>query len=200
MASRLDPANTNGGMVNTVSLVEAFDPSGSERARSSRVAILDLLHNHPRPLDRRSFDPGHITASAVVLSHDRGSIMLVHHRRLDRWLQPGGHVEPGDNNVIETARREVREETGLELDTSSNVSLVGADVHAIPASGEEPRHLHHDLTFGFTASVDAAEPCGSERAIWCAIDQLDSYGVDEPLRASLERTLSPSPSSPPDLL
>jgi len=183
--------------VNTIVLVESFDPLGSERAQRSRAAILDLLNNHSTPIDRRSYDPGHITASAVVLSPDRTRLLLVYHRGLDRWLQPGGHVEAGDKDVIETARREVLEEAGIELDKSSKAVLVGLDVHEIPAAGAELLHLHHDLTFGFTArEEDMAEPSGSERAVWCAIDQLDTYGVDEPLRASLDRALSPSPSSP----
>jgi len=193
-----------GRVVSTISLVEALDPSGSERTRRSRAAILDLLHNHPRLFDRRSYDPGHITASAVVLSPDRARLLLVYHRRLARWLQPGGHVEPDDSDVIETARREVLEETGIMLDEADDANLVGLDVHEIPAAGAEPFHLHHDLTFGFTArEEDMTEPCGSERAVWCAFDRLDGYDVDEPLRASLCRALSPSPSSPsspPNLL
>ena len=190
--------------MNSIKAVEAFKPWGSERARRSRAAILDLLDNHPSPFDRRSYDPGHITASAVVLSPDRTRLALVYHRRLNRWLQPGGHVEPDDSDVLETARREVLEETGIVVDESDDVNLVGLDVHEIPAAGAEPFHLHHDLTFAFTArEEDGTEPCGSERAIWCAIDRLDGYDVDEPLRASLCRALSPSPSSPsspPNLL
>ena len=175
-------------MVSVISLVDAFDPSGIDRAGEGRVAILDLLNNHPRPFDSRSFDPGHVTASAVVLSRDRSQLLLVYHRRLGRWLQPGGHVEPEDRNIIETARREVLEETGITLDESDSANLVGLDVHQIPAAGTEPFHLHHDLSFGFTTRT--VEPCGSERAIWCAIDELDSYVVDEPLRSSLVKALT----------
>jgi 8-oxo-dGTP pyrophosphatase MutT (NUDIX family) len=176
--------------VNIVTLVENFQTAASERAERSRTTILDLLSNHPAPFDHRSYDPGHITASAVLLSADHSRLLLVYHRRLGRWLRPGGHVEPADCDIRETARREVLEETGIELAKTDAVDLVGLDVHEIPATGSEPRHLHHDLTFCFTTRPDETQLRGSEQAVWCRIDQLDGYRIDEPLQASLLRALS----------
>ena len=94
-------------------IVDAFDPAGNPRATWSRARLLSLLREHPRPLERTSYDPGHVTASGLVLSPDGSSVLLVLHRRLGRWLQPGGHLEPGDPDIAAAARREVREETGL---------------------------------------------------------------------------------------
>ena len=76
------------------------------------IAAQELLGYPGDPFSRRRFDPGHFTASAFVLSPDGGSIVMIRHRRLDRWLQPGGHVEAHDRDVKEAARREAIEEAG----------------------------------------------------------------------------------------
>ncbi|HEX5133962.1 MAG TPA: NUDIX domain-containing protein, partial [Thermoanaerobaculia bacterium] len=62
---------------------------------------------------RRSDSEGHVTASAVVAKPTGHEFLLVFHRKLDRWLQPGGHVEEQDATVFDTAVREAREETGI---------------------------------------------------------------------------------------
>ena len=67
------------------------------------------------PFSREQFNPGHITCTGLVLHPERDAILLVHHHRLKRWLLPGGHVEPQDVEIWDTARREVEEETGAVL-------------------------------------------------------------------------------------
>ena len=177
-------------ILTTISLVDGFDSAGNERAEAGRAAILDLLHNHPAPFDPSSYEPGHITASAVVLSSNNEQLLLVYHQRLARWLQPGGHVEPGDRDVIETARRELSEETGVKLDTAVPTRLVGIDVHEIPATESEPLHLHHDLTFAFTVDEpESVHQRGTELALWFQVDQLDSCCLDDPLRRSLRKAM-----------
>ena len=63
----------------------------------------------PRPADRDRFEPGHFTASGFVISPNRKALLLIHHRRLDRWLQPGGHIDSEDASPIAAAIREVAE-------------------------------------------------------------------------------------------
>jgi 8-oxo-dGTP pyrophosphatase MutT (NUDIX family) len=178
-------------VASTLTLVDGFDPAGNRAAAVAKDAVLDLLRSHPAPFDPSSHNPGHITASAAVVSSKKERLLLVYHRRLSRWLQPGGHVEPGDSDIIETARREVLEETGLDLGGAAAARLVGMSVHEIPATEGEPAHLHHDLTFGFAIDPqNAARQRGTELTVWCPVDRLDTYGVDEPLRLSLERALA----------
>lgn len=93
---------------------------------------------------------GHVTGSAWVLSPDRRQVLLVRHRKLGRWLQPGGHAD-GDPDVLAVALREAQEETGLErlglLPGALGGLPLDVDVHAIPARPGEPAHLHHDVRF-----------------------------------------------------
>ncbi len=186
-ASRLELVST------TLSLVASFDPRGDQRSAESRTRTMQLLLDTADPFSRDSFDPGHMTASAVVLSPDRTRMVLVYHVSLARWLQPGGHVEPCDDDLVFAARREVEEETNLSLAGVVDAPLVGVDVHEIPAVNGEPPHLHHDLAFVLVLKTDqSVEPGHDQQAAWCPIDRLDSYGVDSPLRTSLTRALHDS--------
>lgn len=99
----------------------------------------------------RTCVPGHVTASAFVLDATRTQFLLTHHRKLDRWLQVGGHVD-GEADAHLAALREAREESGMAAftivpaDADLGVPL-DVDVHPIPARGSEPRHDHHDLRY-----------------------------------------------------
>src|SRR4029453_15241807 len=80
---------------------------------------------------------GHLTGSAITVSADGAHVLLLHHRKLDRWLQPGGHGDPGETTGEEGALREALEESGIEgltLHPRAPRPLDG-DVHDIPARG-----------------------------------------------------------------
>lgn len=99
----------------------------------------------------RSCAPGHITASAWIVSADGGQALLTHHRKLGRWLQLGGHVD-GETRVELAALREAEEESGLApfvLVPWAGDTLVplDLDVHPIPARASEPGHDHWDVRF-----------------------------------------------------
>ena len=164
-------------MLNTAavtSLVESFADPQDGAAMKSVELILNLLAWSPEPFSRHQFTPGHITCSGLVLASDGRRILLVHHRRLGRWLLPGGHVEPGDDTAEETARREVVEETGALLLPAA--TLIGADVHGIPAKGQEPYHLHHDLLFCFRAAPGELRVSEESHAVeWCAPSDFEGY-------------------------
>lgn len=131
------------------------------------------------PTNRDRFDPGHFTASGFVVSPDESALLLIHHRRLDRWLQPGGHIDPEDVSPIAAAAREVLEETGI---TTAPIlpDLIDLDIHPIPPRSSEPAHEHFDLRFAFRAldaDVIAAEEVHD--AVWVPWSQMESYAVDD---------------------
>jgi 8-oxo-dGTP pyrophosphatase MutT (NUDIX family) len=108
------------------------------RERRSRLRLLTLLDRLPRPFERAA-GPIHVTAAAIVLG-PRG-VVLHRHKRYGIWLQPGGHVEPGEG-PWQAARREASEETGLAVrHAPAGPLLLHVDVHR--AGG----HVHHDLRY-----------------------------------------------------
>lgn len=179
----------NGRRDHTIQWVESFAPA-REREVQSRRQTLELLRGSKTPFDRRHYEPGHITASGLVLSPDGNRVLLVFHRRLQAWLQPGGHVDESDSDVAATAAREVREETGVTLAPDHNPPLVAVDVHQIPANRREPEHFHHDLMFRFTATSETLEAAEEVReVVWCPLHRLTDYPLDEPLLNGLERAV-----------
>ena len=129
--------------------------------------------------NRDRFDPGHFTASGFVVSPDGSSLLLIHHRRLDRWLQPGGHIDPEDRSPIVAAAREVEEETGVAT-VPVAAHLIDLDIHSIPARDPEPEHEHFDLRFALRA-LDARLIADAEvnDAIWVPWSNVETYNVDE---------------------
>ena len=138
-----------------------------------------VLARSGNPTDRDRFFPGHFTASGFVVSPDGSSLLLIHHRRLGRWLQPGGHIDPGDISPIAAAAREVTEETGVAVEAIL-ADLIDLDIHPIPSRAPEPAHEHFDLRFAFRA-LDERIVADDEvhEAIWVPWDDLDSYAVDD---------------------
>jgi 8-oxo-dGTP pyrophosphatase MutT (NUDIX family) len=133
--------------------------------------------------ERSHFAPGHFTASAFVLSPDLCDLVLIHHKKLGIWVQPGGHVEPTDDDLLGAARREVLEEVGLgDLEPiTSGASLVfDVDIHSIPARKADPAHEHFDVRFAFVAKTRAivhSEEIADLR--WVPLAEVPLMGTDE---------------------
>ena len=133
----------------------AMDPPNADVARHA-AEIVRFIATAPRAWSRATLQ-GHLTASAWVIDRTRSHAALIHHRKLNLWLQPGGHVEDLDASWRAAAQREVTEETGLErfIPQADDAKLFDVDVHAISARPNAPAHFHYDLRFLFVADVDA---------------------------------------------
>ena len=117
-----------------------------------RVAIVELVTGAPGAFDRAHFVPGHITASCFIV-HGQ-TLLLHHHKQLNRWLQMGGHVE-GDEDPRAAALREGVEESGL-TDLELIDGIFDVDVHLIPAAKGEPEHRHFDVRYVARTSTPSA--------------------------------------------
>jgi 8-oxo-dGTP pyrophosphatase MutT (NUDIX family) len=169
--------------------VPADEEEGKDLAR-----ILAFIGAHPKPFDR-TIAEGHLTGSAVVIAQGGDRVLLLHHRKLGRWLQPGGHAEPGEQSGEAVALREAREETGisgLALHAEAPRPL-DVDVHAIPAHGKDPAHEHLDLRY-LVVAPDAARAelkADESHAIrWFRWDELAGLGLDPGLLRALGKARS----------
>ncbi len=172
------------GPSDIASIVSNYVPVGDEVSAGIAADALGT----GRPMWARSeFDPGHFTASGFVASPDGSALLLIHHAKFRRWLQPGGHIEADDDSIEAAARREVAEETGLSEMDRVGVSLVRIDAHPIPARPDEPGHIHIDLALGFVArtyEIGVMDEVLDTR--WVPWHDLHDYGVDDAVLGGAE--------------
>jgi 8-oxo-dGTP pyrophosphatase MutT (NUDIX family) len=154
----------------TLSRLSSWRPAAPGQ-RSLREAFLGFLAARPDAC-ARSCEPGHITASAVVLSSTGSEVLLTLHPRVGAWLQLGGHCEPTDTTLVGAALREATEESGIEGLTIAP-EPVHVDVHPITCSLGVPTR-HFDVRFVVHAPA-GAQPVRSDESLdlrWWPVDGL----------------------------
>ena len=131
-----------------------------------------LLNNFDNCYNR-SLLSGHITASAWIIDESGSFALLVHHKKLNRWLQPGGHAD-GDENIVAAAMKEAREETGLKSLSLINESIFDLDIHLIPNYKNVKAHFHYDIRYIFTASKIESYVISDEsnNLAWIELDEI----------------------------
>ena len=151
--------------------------------------FLDLLQEGTQAFRRERLS-GHFTGSSWLVSGDAQRVLLTHHRKLDRWLQLGGHAD-GDADVRRVALREAKEESGLaNLVVESDI--FDLDRHWIPARADVSGHWHYDVRYVVraTASEDFVVSTESHALAWRDIAEIATdANADESLRRMAMRWL-----------
>lgn len=128
----------------------------------------------------RSLSEGHITGSCWLVDKMGTRVLLTHHKKLNRWLQLGGHAD-GDSDVLRVALKEAAEESGIAALEACSDSLFDIDIHPIPARGPEPLHFHYDCRFAIrsTHSDDFIVSDESHDLAWIEVAQLGTRTTEE---------------------
>jgi 8-oxo-dGTP pyrophosphatase MutT (NUDIX family) len=149
--------------------------------------MVDLLDSGVNCFDRDAF-PAHFTASGLVVSADGARCLLHHHRKLDCWLQFGGHCD-GEEDVLAVAQREAFEESGISGLIVASRRPFDLDIHRIPAFGAERAHLHYDIRYVLIAPNHAEIRTSpeSKELRWFTPQQTIVLSLDPGLQRMIEK-------------
>ncbi|MBP6921380.1 NUDIX domain-containing protein [Candidatus Gracilibacteria bacterium] len=179
-------------------LQHLFDSYISLYPEESLPLFSDQLKHEEEDITSRKNFRGHVVADGCIIDPKNKKILLIHHKTLKRWLNPGGHIDEGENHPADAARREVLEETGVRvdcvLDENREPLLLHIDSHSIPENPKkgEPEHWHHAMTFLFLADSSLALPQGDDEGIidcqWFDISDALQYERMEDILSKLQLT------------
>lgn len=169
-------------------LLATHQPADASEADSLR-RIQALITTSGAPFSREHFTPGHLTASGLVFNPPRSRVLLIFHGKLQMWLQPGGHFEPGEDDPSVAAAREVLEETLLSTHwPGPKPVLLDVDVHLIPARKTDPAHEHHDLRMLLIAEEGGQQVGdGVKQVGWFSREQCGELNLDPGLQRALRK-------------
>ncbi|MGC2310840.1 MAG: NUDIX hydrolase [Candidatus Babeliaceae bacterium] len=126
-----------------IHLLQQYIPTNEELLFQKE--IISFIHKHENCFDR-SLEIGHITASAWLLNKDHSKALLMHHTKLNKWFQLGGHCD-GNPDVLSVALKEAQEESGIMSILPVDSNIFDIDIHLIPENSREKAHYHYDIRF-----------------------------------------------------
>ncbi len=124
-------------------LLQQYQPTSEELVFKDRM--LAFLDEHTDAFER-SLPIGHFTASAWIVSKDGSQALLMHHAKLNLWVQLGGHAD-GDTDLLAVAVKEAQEESGILGIEPVSLEIFDIDIHGIPANSKDAAHEHFDVRF-----------------------------------------------------
>jgi 8-oxo-dGTP pyrophosphatase MutT (NUDIX family) len=188
----MNTVKTRAQMLDILREYSAVDSQIDPHERTMLTRMVEFASTHEDCFERH-LSIGHMTGSAWVLDREREYVLLTHHRKLDRWLQLGGHAD-GNPDLLDVAMRETREESGLRGVRVVSEIPFDVDIHEIPERGLESLHFHYDVRFLLEASCE--EPLvvseESHELAWVPLLGLaERTDVDESLRRMVRKTIGP---------
>ncbi len=158
--------------IELIQLLENYNPVFLEEV-AFRKKMLAFIREYPNCFER-SLLIGHITASAWLLNRDRTKALLMHHAKLGKWFQVGGHCD-GNPNVIAVAIKEAQEESGIMNIAPVNQEIFDIDIHLIPENKKEKAHFHYDVRFllHVTSDEKIQQNKESKELRWIGKDKAD---------------------------
>ncbi len=149
-----------------------------ENEKETTARFINFVSAHEDCFER-TLRIGHVTGSAWVVNKAGTHVLLTHHRKLNKWLQLGGHAD-GNSDVRAVAFREVKEESGLSEIVPVFENLFDVDIHLIPQRKNDPAHYHFDVRFAIRV-VGSEQYIVSEEShdlAWIEISKLQAVTAE----------------------
>ena len=153
------------------------------------IKMLNFFDNHDGCFEKDNL-PGHFTGSAWVINPDKNKILMTHHKKLNMWLQLGGHAD-GEKDLKSVALKEAKEESGLNDFSVLSEEIFDLDIHKIKPMKEDPEHLHYDVRFLLEAYPNEQNIIISEESHdvkWIQLDDVLKYNSEESIFRMVEKT------------
>lgn len=158
--------------------LESYQPSDPYENQMREKTIAFVRENED--CFQRSLVIGHVTGSAFIVNFERTHILLTHHKKLNRWLQLGGHAD-GEGDILNVALREAEEESGLKDVKPISRDIFDVDVHVIPARKNETEHYHYDIRY--LCEADSHIPLTisdeSHDLVWVPVNSVLNYSEEQ---------------------
>jgi 8-oxo-dGTP pyrophosphatase MutT (NUDIX family) len=155
-----------------IGMIQSYTSDFAEEQRFISPFLELLTH---KDCFQRTHLPGHITGSSWIVNPDKTKTLLVHHAKLNKWVQPGGHAD-GEENILNVALREAEEETGL-VNFKSSSEIFDLDIHLIPERKDFPEHYHYDIRFLMEANENEKIIVSEEShdVRWINLNELEKF-------------------------
>ena len=140
----------------------------------------------------RSLVTGHMTGSAWIVDESGSLTLLVHHKKLNKWLQPGGHADD-EENITTVSMKEAQEETGLKSLQLLESKIFDLDIHLIPSHNGVKAHFHHDIRFLIMADKNEEYVVSNEsnELAWIPLNRISEYvGNNHSIHRMVLKTIS----------
>lgn len=172
-----------------VELLQQYLVNAAETEHSTVHTIQEFVQQQPAYWSRSTL-VGHLTASAWITNAARDKAVLLHHRKLDIWVQPGGHIDDQDQSLLLASQREANEETGLQDFKLVMQGIFDVDIHPIPARKDEPAHEHLDIRFWFeTADESLVLSDESNDLCWLSKEQIMAKTSEESVLRMVRKSM-----------
>jgi len=161
-----------------VELLRRYESPVADRITVAK-RMLEFVEQEPACAERTTLF-GHLTGSSWIVNAARTKTLLLHHRKLNRWIQPGGHAD-GEFDLLSVALKEAREESGLSRLEPVSGEVFDIDIHEIPAFKDLPAHYHFDVRYLLVAD-DSEAPCRNDESNdvkWIELADISTYTDEE---------------------
>ena len=152
-------------------------------------SMLDFFNNDENCFNKEN-KIGHFTGSAWIVSPDRSMVLMTHHRKLNMWLQLGGHAD-GTEDLISVAIREAKEESGFNEFILLSDKIFDLDIHEVPAVENEPVHYHYDVIFLLEADQENSTIIISDESHdvrWIPLDKVLTLNPESSMQRMVKKT------------